>query len=193
MSISLAIAFFTGQSRPGCCELSPEQHCFLDQLAGLGGGVVRRNFPYRTSSVFREVPLAMASWRNFRGYLVSRRPDFARAYRDDVTALIARAERVVFLAGSSGLELFNNLGLAEEDERKCLLICYGPVARRMPRYAKTVIAQSARDYLSRVFFRRAPGALECGHMGYLSDPEFLRICREQIAQHTSLPCTSISR
>jgi len=192
MSAALVIAFLTGQSRPGCCALSPEQDRFLNELAGPGRELVRLNFPYRASAAFREVSLVVASWRNFRGYLASRRAGFARAYRDDVTALVARADRVVFLAGSSGLELFNNLQLAEEHERKCLLICYGPVARRLPHYATTVVAQGARDYLSQAFFRGGPRLLKCGHMGYLDDPDFLRLCREQIALQTSQPCTSIS-
>ena len=192
MSAPLVIAFLTGQSRPGCCELSPEQHRFLDGLAGPDCELMRRNFPYRPSEPFRDVPLLLASWRNVRGYLASRRRVFGKTYRDDVAALIARTERVVFLAGSSGLELFNNLGLTEADERKCELICYGPVARRMPRHAGTVIAQSSRDYISQTFFRRVPGSLTCGHMGYLSDPLFLQICRAQIARRTSFPCTSIS-
>ena len=192
MSGAPIIAFLTGQSRPGCCALSPEQHRFLEQLAGRDRELVPLNFPYRSSGEFREVPLVLASWRNFRGYLASRMPGFAAAYRDDVTRLIARAEKVVFLAGSSGLELFNNLELSEAEERKCGLICFGPVARRPPRYAEAVIVQGSRDYLSRAFFRGGPPSLNCGHMGYLDDPAFVRLCRERITSFLFQPCINIS-
>jgi hypothetical protein len=192
MSAEQVIAFLTGQSRPGCCALSPEQQRLLDQLASPGRELVPRNFPYREAGRFREVPLVVASWRNLRGYYASSRPGFAAAYRADVAGLIARAERVVFLAGSSGLELFNNLGLTEAEERKCRLICFGPVARRLPRFAEAVIVQGTRDYLSRTFFRSGLPSLDCGHMGYLGDPAFVRLCREQLSFHASQPCTNIS-
>lgn len=190
MSAELIIAFLTGQSRPGCCALSPEQRLFLNQLAAPGREVVPLNFPYRASGYFRRVPLLVASWRNFAGYFASRRPAFAAAHRAEVAGLIARAERMVFLAGSSGLELFNNLGLSEAEERKCRLICFGPVARRIPRHAPAVLVQGSRDALSRAFFRNEPAALNCGHMEYLRDPGFLKLCREHIAGFVSQPCTS---
>jgi hypothetical protein len=192
MSAENLIAFLTGQSRPGCCALSPEQRRFLDELAAPGRELVTRNFPYREAGRFREVPLLVASWRNLRGYYTSRRPGFAAAYCAEVAGLIARAERVVFLAGSSGLELFNNLGLTEAEERKCRLICYGPVARRLPRFAEVVMVQGSRDFLSRAFFRGEALSLKCGHMGYLGDPAFVRICREQLSFHASQSCTNIS-
>ena len=192
MSGAPIIAFLTGQSRPGCCALSPEQGQFLGQLAAPGRELVPVNFPYRAGGCFREVPLVVASWRNLCGYFAARRPEFAAAFRGDVAALIARAERVVFLAGSSGLELFNNLGLSEAEERKCRLICYGPVARRMPHFAEAVIVQGSRDFLSRGFFRSHAPSLKCGHMGYLRDPEFLRICHEQSARFIFQPCTNTS-
>ncbi len=195
MSARQLIAFFTGQSRPGCCALSPEQVWFLDQLAGDGRELVRVNFSFCETRVpFEKVPLLTASWRNGLGYLASRRADFARRHRAEVSALIARAERVCFLAGSSGLELFNNLGLDEAEERKCRLICYGPVARRRPRFAEALIVQGKRDWLSRMFFHGEWPVLRCGHMDYLRDPGFLPLCREQLLLSVKplQPCSSIS-
>ena len=157
---------------------------------------MRANFPYRgDAEPFRDVSLPVASWRNGLGYFASRRAGFAQKHRATVSALIGTAEQVCFLAGSSGLELFNNLGLSEADERKCRLICYGPVARRRPVFAQTLIVQGTRDWLSRVCFRGERPVLGCGHMGYLRDPGFLAICREQLAHplKSSLqPCSSIS-
>jgi hypothetical protein len=195
MSARQLIAFLTGQSRPGCCALSPEQVWFLEQLAGEGRELVRVNFPYRgAAGAFRDVSLALASWRNGLGYLASRRTEFSRRHQAEVSALIAKAERVLFLAGSSGLELFNNLGLDEAEERKCRLICYGPVARRRARFAETVIVQGRRDWLSRAYFRREEPVLRCGHMGYLRDPGFLSLCREQLllSPQSLQSCSSIS-
>lgn len=192
MTSPLSIAFLTGQSRPGCCALSPEQTQFLAQLDRPGWQRVWVNFPYRVAGVYRDVPLLRASWRNARGYLASRRPDFAEACRDDVAALIARTERMVFLAGSSGLELFNNLRLSEHDERKCFLICYGPVARRLPRHAGALLVQGTRDVLSRLFFPRVKSALACGHMDYLRQPRFLSLCREWLARENVSSCSNIS-
>ncbi len=195
MSARQLIAFFTGQSRPGCCALSPEQAWFLEQLAEDGRELVRLNFPYREdSAAFQDVSLVTASWRNGLGYLASRRAEFAKRHRAEVSALIAKAEDVWFLAGSSGLELFNNLGLDEAEERKCRLICYGPVARRRPRFARALIVQGTRDWLSRVYFRGERPVLRCGHMGYLRDPGFLALCRAQLSNssHSLLSCSSIS-
>jgi hypothetical protein len=192
MTSPQTIAFFTGQSRPGCCALSPEQARFLAELGDVGGERVWKNFPYRAAGVHQDVPLLRASWRNVRGYLASRRTGFAETYRSDVSALIARSERTVFLAGSSGLELFNNLGLAEHEERKCLLICYGPVARRLPRHAQVHLVLGSRDMLSRLYFPRLPPALSCGHMDYLRQPPFLELCRSFLARPVSPPCSNIS-
>lgn len=185
------IAFLTGQSDPGRCALSAEQENFLAQLAGPRRKLVPLNFPYRPSAPFRRVPLAFACWHNLCGYFVSRPSRFAVAYRDDVTALIRQTERMIFLAGSSGLELFNNLRLPPDEEKCCTLICYGPVARRLPRYAANTVVQSSRDYLSRAFFRGGQPSLHCDHMGYLREEKFLQLCQAELSLCASPPCTSI--
>jgi hypothetical protein len=190
MNPTHAVAFLTGQSDPGRCALSPEQEAFLAQLARADRHLVPLNFPYRPSPPFRDVNLLSASWHNLRGYFASRRPEFAAAYRAGVADLIRQTERTFFLAGSSGLELFNNLHLSAADEARCTLICYGPVARRLPRHATVVLVQSSRDYLSRAYFPHAPRTLGWGHMGYLRDPEFLRLCRDHLALHAPTPCSS---
>ncbi len=192
MNSSQTIAFFTGQSRPGCCALSPEQTRFLTQLGDAGGEQVWLNFPYRAAGAYRDVPLLRASWNNVCGYLASRRASFAEAYRDEVSALIARTGRMIFLAGSSGLELFNNLGLSEHEERKCLLICYGPVARRLPRYAQAHLVLGSRDRLARFYFPTLRPVLACGHMEYLRQPQFLSLCREFLTRSIPTPCSNIS-
>ncbi|ATC63847.1 hypothetical protein CMV30_07750 [Nibricoccus aquaticus] len=196
MKPALTIAFFTGQSAPGHCALSPEQENFLALLAAPTGensfNRLLLNFPYIPDSrPFRDTPLLRASWNNLLGYARSRRPSFILNYRPSVFAAIARATHTIFLAGSSGLELFNNLDLPESAERRCTLICYGPIARRLPRHATTIIVQGSRDFLSRALFRHPALTVRCNHLGYLRDPAFLRICQEQLAK-LSPSCSSIS-
>ncbi len=190
------IAFFTGQSAPGHCALSPEQENFLALLAAPTSensfNRLPLNFPYIPDSrPFRDTSLIRASWNNFRGFLRSRRPDFARIHRPDVLSVIESAAHTVFLAGSSGLELFNNLDLPESAEHRCTLIGYGPIARRLPRHANAIIVQGSRDFLSRALFRHHALTVRCNHLGYLRDPAFLRICQDQLAK-LSPSCSSIS-
>ena len=186
------MAFLTGQSDPDRCALSPEQRAFLIQLDGEERELVPTNFPYRPTVTFRDVHLLRACWNNLWLYFRSRNPEFAATYQVEVTALIDRAEYTFFLVGSCGLELFNNLSLPRELETRCTLICYGPVARRLPRHARSIIVRSSGDYVSRPFFRHAPLQLRCGHMGYLRDPEFLRFCQAQLALYPSRLCSSTS-
>jgi hypothetical protein len=120
----------------------------------------------------------------------SRRPGFAAQHRETVAAVIERGDRAFFLAGSCGLELFNNLQLPPELERRCTLLCYGPVARRRPHHASTIIVQGTLDVFSRFWFRYASARVPCGHLGYLRAPGFLRICQQHLAQLTPTPCTS---
>ena len=192
MSGLLTIAFFTGASDPGRCALSPGQVRFLEQLSTPERRLIRANFPYRASEPYREVSLPRASWHNVRGYLQSRTLQFRSEYRPDVEALVHGAERLVFLAGSCGLELFNNLLLPAELERKCHLICYGPVARHLPRHAQACVVQSRRDWISRLGFRWPEQRLDCGHMDYLVDPLFLHHCRTELSTLERLSCFSTS-
>jgi hypothetical protein len=191
---ALTIAFFTGQSDPDRCALSPEQQAFLARLAGPGRTLHPSNFPFHASPPYREVPIWRAAWRNWRGYAASREPRSGEKYRAEVAALIQRAPHTLFLVGSSGLELFNNLTLPNELERRCVLIGYGAVARRWPRRARTMLVRSPGDWLARWYGPRVPAveALRGGHMNYLSDPAFLTICQEEIANLLLHPCDSIS-
>ena len=148
------------------------------------------NFPYRATLPFRETSLIRASWNNLRMYFLSRRTSFAAEYAPTVAKLIRSADHTCFLAGSCGLELFNNLRLDAELEARCTLICYGPVARERPRVARAILVQSSRDYISRAFFRCEQQDLLCGHMGYLSDEAFLRRCRDELSLHATSSCSS---
>jgi hypothetical protein len=188
----LQIAFLTGRSNPASCALSPEQSCFLKRLEHPERNVVEWNFPYTSAEPFREIWIPRAAYNNVVEYFRSRSPAFSRRFRPVVERLIAGAEHTVFLAGSCGLELFNNLFLGPTAEARCTVICYGPVGRRLPRYARTLVAQSAADFVSRAFFRRSDRRLSCGHMAYLTDPGFMELCEAELTSLVSRPCFNTS-
>jgi len=193
MKPAIFIAFFTGQSDLENNALSPAQAAFLARLGGPGRELAQVNFPYAAPPPrpHRRMSLPRASWNNFRQYFSSRGARFPAKHRAAAVMFIERAGRAVFLAGSCGLELFNNLRLPEELEARCTLICYGPVARRRPARARILVAQGRGDWLSRALFRRGAGLqLRGGHMDYLDDPEFLLFCQRQIAQLETASCSN---
>lgn len=182
MTPPLQIAFLTGASDPRSVALSPVQAAFLDALPAPDDWKVRVNFPYPAATPpFRETPLLLASWRNGRQYLASRRPAFAERYRPQVLDRIARAERTLFLAGSSGLELLANLHLPAAALARLRVFAYGPVARRLPD-CDCRLVQGRRDWISRGGFRAGRHQVDCGHLDYLSDPAVLALCRDYLRE-----------
>ena len=180
MKPPLQIAFLTGQSNPGNAALSPAQTAFLDALPAPTEWKVRTNFPYPDiPQSFRRTPLPIASFNNLILYFRSRRPAFATAYRPAVLACIERAERMLFLAGSSGLELLANLDLPVEALARVHVFAYGPVARRLPGCDARFV--QGRDVISRLYFRvglpsERIARVACDHLGYLSDPAVFALC-----------------
>ena len=172
LRVPLQVAFLTGQSNPPIAALSPSQAAFLAELPVPGEGRVVLNFPYPLASPqrpFMPTPLLIASLRNAWQYFASRRPGFPEHHRPAVEALLERADHTLILAGSCGLELFNNLGLPASVLRRVTIFALGPVARRRPDCA-SLLVQGRRDWLSRSYFRRADVYVEDGHMDYLTDP-----------------------
>ncbi len=169
---ALQVAFLTGQSHPPSAALSPEQAAFLAALPVPDGGRCGRNFPYPTGGEDRHVPapLLLASWRNGWQYLRSRRGGFGRRHRPAVERLLAGADHTLFLAGSCGLELFNNLGFPAETLCRVSIFAYGPVARRQPGCAACFLVQGCGDLLSRWYFPTVDARVDAGHLGYLTDP-----------------------
>lgn len=176
MRLPLQIAFLTGASDPRSAALSPEQNAFLDALPAPDSWKVRTNFPYPpATSPYRDVPLLLASWRNGRQFLSSRRAGFAERYRPRVLELLEQAERTLLLAGSCGIELLANFRLPVTALARLHAFAYGPVARRWPACDGRLI-QGRRDRLSRACFPAADARVEGGHLDYLGDPEVLRLC-----------------
>ncbi len=177
--IPFQVAFLTGQSHPPGSALTPAQTAFLDALLLPATGRVPINFPYPDGNAdkFATVPLLVASVRNARQYLAARRTGFSTRHGPAVTALIARAERTLFLAGSCGLELFNHLALPAETCRRVTIFAYGPVARRRPE-CDCFLVQGRRDWLSRWYFGTVDARVDAGHMDYLADPAVLSLATD---------------
>ena len=184
------IAFLTGQSHPSRTALSPAQARFLAALPAPVESKVTRNFPYPdqdpAGSPFAPASLLMSSLRNTWQYFASRRPPFAMRHRLLVAALLARADRTLLLAGSCGLELFNNLALPFDVLQRVTIFAYGPVARQRPDCA-CLLVQGRRDWLSRRYFRSVDARVNAGHMDYLADPEVTTLAVETVRRFATLP------
>lgn len=180
----LQIAYITGRSFPGRADLSPVQTAFINRLAKPGRTLAQLNFPYFTgasdSTTFEAVGLFTASLNNSRDYLASRRPVFEKNYQMPVAGLLARAQHTVFLAGSCGLELFNNLNLPAALLKTTSVFAYGPVARKRP-VCHHFLVQGDNDRISQIWFRNVDSKVRSGHMNYLVNPELLTLCEHFIS------------
>lgn len=172
-------AFITGHSVRGCTGLSQKQQSF-QQRSGLSAEHwLPHNFPYKPTFAFPErFPLLRASVNNARHYFASRRPSFARQHGAAVNAVLQPYDTILLLAGSCGLELFNNLRLADGLRSRIHIFACGPVSRRRPEVASCVMVQGTGDWLSRLCHRTVDHRYECSHMGYLDHPETLRLFQE---------------
>jgi hypothetical protein len=174
VSLPLQIAFLTGQSDPGSCELAPDQMQFMRALALPEAAKVYYNFPYDPRMrARREVPLAIASWNNTIQSGTALLPGFAARYRPVVVALAERAERTVFLAGSCGIHLLRALRLSEATARRIAAFAYGPAAFGRPP-CRHVLVGSTGDRISRAFFPHPDVLVTSDHLRYLGDPALER-------------------
>ena len=183
----------TGQSHPRSAALSPSQAAFLAALPVPAATRVNLNFPYPFEAPvrpFTSTPLLSASLRNARQHFASRRPAFSERRRPAVEALLARADRTLFLMGSCGLELFNNLALPARALERVTIFAYGPVARRRPD-GDCLLVQGRRDWISRSFFRRVDVQVDGGHLDYLGDPAVAALATETIRRLAARTATPI--
>lgn len=176
-STRLQIAFITGRSNPACWHLSGTQQGFLSRLAAPGRRLVPFNFPYVECLGSRvHVPLWLASFRNSLEYLGSRRPAFVDSYRPAVIELLSQAPHTLFLAGSCGLELLNNLTLPSEWHDRVSVFAYGPVAKDLPPF-RSWLVQGRSDLLSRYWIRHVDQLVGAGHLDYLESADVLSRCQ----------------
>lgn len=186
--LPIQVAFLTGQSRPPSAALSPVQAAFLAALPVPAAGRWPWNFPYPAPGSGEDrhapAPLLRASLRNGAQYFRSRRRGFAPRHRAAVETLLARAEHTLLLAGSCGLELFNNLGLPAAWLARVSVFAYGPVARRRPGCA-CFLVQGRGDVLSRWYFPAVDARVDVGHLDYLTDPAVLALASAMVRRLTS--------
>lgn len=167
--------FLTGQSNPNCCGLSPDQQRVAEHLQIKGATVANLNFPYDTSTgLYQPMVLWRASLANGLQYWRSRYPAFEHRYSLIFEAQLKGFDRYIILAGSCGLELFNNLRISPEMYSRIHVFAYGPVARKRPKVSHTLI-QGTHDSLSRCFFGSVDHLIACDHMSYLQQPELLAL------------------
>lgn len=178
---ALQIAFLTGRSDFSCWRLSPAQLDFLRSLGSNGRRLVELNFPYEPCALdWSPTHLLAASLSNMRDYALSRRPAFRARHAPAVLNLIDAAAHTVFLAGSCGLELFNNLALPPAARERLSVFAYGPVARRLPE-ARHLTVQGHRDSISRLWFDQADLRVDANHMSYLHSGQVREACEAFIA------------
>ncbi len=179
---TIQIAFFTGRSIASCWSLSPVQAQFLSRFTKNGRRLINLNFPYEPCSRHWSAPhLLIASLSNIRDYTISRLSHFQQRYAPSVCRLINEADHTVFLAGSCGLELLNNLKLPAETCSRFSVFAYGPVARSLPA-TRHLTVQGQQDRISRIWFDRVDVRVNAGHMDYLCCPEVHDRCEAFISE-----------
>ncbi len=173
--LPLRVVFLTGQSDPRSCDLSPVQRAFLDGLPVEERARGRLNFPYREGlAPHRPTPLVTASWHNARATVSSALPGFAAQHRASVATELALAERTLVLAGSCGLQLLQGVHLPPAVLARLHVLAYGPVTWGSSTVAaETVLGR--RDRVSRVSHSTADHVVDCGHLDYLTCPQFATI------------------
>lgn len=183
--LNYQVILLTGQSDPRCCALSPLQKAFLDQSVHADAQVLT-NFPYDPSSAsYRATPLMTASIRNAWQYFRSRSPSFRTRHASRIIGLIERRERTIVLAGSCGLELFNNVSLPSPLLERIRLFAFGPVARRRPD-CEHLLVGSRKDWLSRCFFPMPDRWVDCTHMDYLRAPAVRTLWNEFVGHEVGI-------
>jgi hypothetical protein len=179
-SASLQIALFTGQSDRSRWALSPMQHEFLESVCGPQLVRIGCNFPYFTNSpAYRRTALPIACVSNTLQYFQSRFAFFREWHAPAVETLISGRARTIFITGSCGLELFNNLGLSLQSLTRIGIFAVGPVARSRPA-CRHILIGSPGDAISRLFFPKPDRWVDCGHMEYLSNQSVRELCRNFI-------------
>jgi hypothetical protein len=119
--------------------------------------------------------LLKASVNNGWLYFRSRSLAFRRRHQPTLESLLSQSDGTIFIAGSSGLELFNNLALPPSLLGRVQIVAYGPVARRRPDCRHELIGGRG-DLISRRFFPRPEHSVDCSHLGYLANDDVRKLC-----------------
>jgi hypothetical protein len=181
---NLQVGILTGQSDPARCGLSPAQQAFLDAMVPRALQIPQ-NFPYDSrSAVYRHSSLLKASLNNGWLYFRSRSHAFRRRHQPTLESLLSQSDATIFIAGSCGLELFNNLALPPLLLSRVQIVAYGPVARRRPNCRHELIGARG-DAISRRFFPRPDHSVDCSHLGYLANDDVRMLCSAFVSRAMS--------
>ncbi len=175
------VGILTGQSDPSRCALSPVQRAFLDAIVPRAVQIPQ-NFPYDSRSAdYRHTSLLKASVNNGWLYFRSRSLAFRQRHQPTLQRLLSQSDATIFIAGSCGLELFNNLALPPLLLDRIQIVAYGPVARRRPNCRHELIG-GRDDLISRRFFPRPDHSVDCSHLSYLANDEVRMLCRAFVSR-----------
>ena len=180
----LQVGMLTGQSDPPRCGLSPAQQAFLDAMVPRTLQIPQ-NFPYDSRSAHhRHTSLLKASVNNGWLYFRSRSRAFRQRHRPALESLLSQSDATIFIAGSCGLELFNNLALPAPLLCRVRIVAYGPVARRRPNCRHELIGGRG-DAISRQFFPKPDHSVDCSHLGYLANDAVRMLCSAFVSRAMS--------
>jgi hypothetical protein len=176
------IAFITGLSNPHSWALSPVQHEFIHAFGLPEDSIFPLSFPYTPCrNNYVRVPLWRAGVNSAALFMSSQSARFRDQYQASTIEFLQAAEHTILLAGSSGLELLNNLQLPPSVLERISVFAYGPISRQRPR-CRHVLVQGTQDFYSKGFHRRVDHYVTCGHMGYLENSDVRRLCARFIEQ-----------
>lgn len=176
------IAFFTGRSNPGNCNLSPIQFNFLNELNAPKFIKIYKNFPYLSNQDdYQPTNILKASMNNAKDYLFSRKKAFKKQYMQLFLDEFNDSENIVLLVGSCGLEILSNLIQDEPLMKRISIFTYGAVSRNIPDFSQVLILRGHKDYIASLWNLKPNFMIQSDHMSYLSNPETKAICEKFIA------------
>lgn len=176
----LRAAWWSGRSSYHDERLTIDQIELLQQLEPLGYQALTTNFPWTQTSATcgSHIPLPIASVRNWMqtsSTVLDAR--FRRELASRLQVLLDATDRLLLLAGSSGLHYFSHAWPLVQSTCRVHVIALGPVSTRLCPVDVTVI--TGRDPLSIMGYRgRRDHRVGCGHLGYARDRDVRRIVRD---------------
>lgn len=180
----LRIAILTGQSMLDRSPLSHVQADFLDAVAPAGWSAMRRGFPYDgEGGPAAPAPFAQAAANSIGQFVwASVLPGYGAAAGLALQRLCAATTgRLVLLAGSAGLAIFNAAEPHLREGCATSVIGLGATGRR-PMRARYVGIRARRDRWSRLLGPAPDFEVDGDHYGYWASGEVRRIVAGLLAE-----------
>lgn len=186
--LPLRVAVVTGLSNPASCELTQPQRDLIALPELPVDSVIGWNFPFIPESPATqtsEPSLLKASLSNCLHFVRTYAAGYQRLATPHWEALLSATDRVIMVTGSCGLQLINTSDYLREHSFRIRILAFGPVANAQPRFSTTLL-QGSRDYLSKLWFRKAditiPGV---GHMDYWTHPKVREVATQWLRDKIS--------